>query len=116
MKKCQYMRVHRRYIPQEIMDAYGLTEAHFDSKGYACLEICKGMYGLKEASLLAYNQLKEHLAPYGYAPVRFTPGLWKHNERRTTFTLAVDDFGIKYFHKADADHLFSALPYTTSMN
>jgi hypothetical protein len=91
------------------MDAYGLTEAHFDSKGYAYLEIRKGMHGLKEASVLAYNQLKEHLAPYGYAPVRFTPGLWKHNKRRTTFTLAVDDFGIKYFHKADADHLFSAL-------
>jgi hypothetical protein len=109
MKKIQYMRVHRRYIPQEIMDAYGLTEAHFDSKGYAYLEIRKGMYGLKEASVLAYDQLKEHLAPYGYAPVRFTPGLWKHNERRTTFTLAIDDFGIKYFHKADADHLFSAL-------
>jgi hypothetical protein len=67
------------------------------------------MCGLKEASVLAYDQLKEHLAPYGYAPVRFTPGLWKHNKRRTTFTLAIDDFGIKYFHKADADHLFSAL-------
>jgi hypothetical protein len=66
------------------------------------------MSGLKEASALAYDQLKEHLAPCGCAPVRFTPGLWKPNERRTTFTLAVDDFGIKYFHKADADHLFSA--------
>jgi hypothetical protein len=38
-----------------------------------------------------------------------TLGLWKHKTRRTTFTLAVDNFGIKYFHKADADHLFSAL-------
>jgi hypothetical protein len=109
MKKIQCMRVHRRCTPQEIMDACGLTEAHFDSKGCAYLEIREGMCGLKEASVLAYDQLKEHLAPYGHAPVRFTPGLWKHNNRRTTFTLAVDDFGIKYFHKADADHLFSAL-------
>jgi hypothetical protein len=67
------------------------------------------MYGLKEGSILAYYQLKQHLAPYGYTPVRFTPGLWKHSTRRTTF--AVDDFGIKYFSKADADHLFSALHY-----
>ena len=67
------------------------------------------MYGLKEASILAYDQLKDHLAPYGYAPVRFTPGLWKHDTSRITFTLAVDDFGIKYFAKADADHLFAAL-------
>jgi hypothetical protein len=109
MKIFQYMRVHQRYVPREIIDAYGLTAAHFDSKGYAYLEIRKGMYGLKEASILAYDQLKEHLAPYGYSPVRFTPGLWRHKTRRTTFTLAVDDFGIKYFSKADADHLFSAL-------
>jgi hypothetical protein len=39
----------------------------------------------------------------------FTPGLCRHVTRRTTFTLAVDDFGIKYFSKADAEHLFSAL-------
>jgi hypothetical protein len=67
------------------------------------------MYGLKEAAILAYEQLKAHIAPYGYTHVRFTPGLWRHNTRRTTFTFAVDDFGIKYFCKADADHLFSAL-------
>jgi hypothetical protein len=67
------------------------------------------MYGLKEASVLAYDQLKEHLAPCGYAPVPVTPGLWRQNIRRTTFTLAVDDFGIKYFRKIDAEHLFSAL-------
>jgi hypothetical protein len=109
MKIFQYMRVHRKYITQEIMEEYSLTDDHFDSKGYVYLEIRKGMYGLKEASILAYEQLKAHLAPHGYAPVRFTPGLWKHKTRRTTFTLAVDDFGIKYFCKADADHLFSAI-------
>jgi hypothetical protein len=63
----------------------------------------------KEASILAYDQLKAHLQQYGYSPVRFTPGLWHHHTRRTTFTLAVDDFGIKYFCKADADHLFAAI-------
>jgi hypothetical protein len=86
MRIFQYMRVHRRSIPQEILDAYNLDNTHFDSKGYAYLEIRKGMYGLKEASILAYNQLKEHLTLYGYAPVRVTPGLWRHNTRRTIFT------------------------------
>jgi hypothetical protein len=103
------MRVHRKYMPQEMLDAYNLTSEHFDSQGYAYLEIRKGMYGLKEASILAYDQLKEHLAPYGYAPVPVTLGVWRHKTCRTTFTLAVDDFGIKYFRKVDADHLFSAL-------
>jgi hypothetical protein len=105
----QYMKVHRRYVPQEIIDEYGLTDDDFDAQGYIYLEIQKGMYGLKEAGILAFEQLQAHLKPYGYEPMSFTPGLWRHVTRRTTFTLAVDDFGIKYFSKADAEHLFSAL-------
>ena len=109
MKIYQYMRIHRRYLPQEIIDEYALTADYFDSKGNILVEIRKGMYGLKEAAILAYEQLRDHLAPYGYSPVAHTPGLWRHSTRRTTFTLAVDDFGIKYFTKADADHLFDAI-------
>jgi hypothetical protein len=75
------------------------------------------MYGLKEAAILTYDQLRTHLAPFGYAPVPHTPGLWRHSSKPLTFTLAVDDFGVKYFHKADVDHLFAALAtryaYTT---
>ncbi|KAI2492390.1 Reverse transcriptase (RNA-dependent DNA polymerase) [Fragilaria crotonensis] len=103
------MRIHRRYLTAEVISEYNLTDPHFDSKGYIYVEIRKGMYGLKEAAILAYDQLKAHLAPYGYFPVTHTPGLWRHTDRRTTFTLAVDDFGIKFFSQSDADHLFAAL-------
>ena len=109
MKVFQYMRIHRKYVTPEIFTEYSLTESHFDSKGFCYVEIRKGMYGLKEAAILAYEQLREHLAPFGYAPVPHTPGLWRHITRRTTFTLAVDDFGIKFFSKHDADHLFDAI-------
>ena len=105
----QYMRIHRRYVTPEIIAEYDLTDDFFDSKGYLYVEIRKGMYGLKEAAILAYDQLKAHLAPFGYFPVPHTPGLWRHTDRRTTFTLAVDDFGIKFFAQSDADHLFAAL-------
>jgi hypothetical protein len=74
----QYMRVHCRYVPQEIINEYDLTNQHFSSKGFVYLEIRKCMYGLKEAAILAYDQLKAHLAPYGYFPVAQTPGLWRH--------------------------------------
>ena len=67
------------------------------------------MYGLKEAAILAYEQLRDHLSKFGYVPMKHTPGVWRHESRTTTFTLAVDDFGIKYFKKADADHLLKAL-------
>jgi hypothetical protein len=105
----QYMRVHRKYLPIEIIDEYNLTEDYFDSNGYVYVEIRKGMYGLKEAAVLAYDQLCAHLAPFGYAPVTHTPGLWRHATKPTTFTLAVDDFGVKYFSQADADHLLNSL-------
>ena len=49
----QYMRFHLRYITQEILDEYKITNNFFDSKGYIYLEIRKGMYGLKEAAILA---------------------------------------------------------------
>ena len=62
----QYMRFHQKYIPSEILDSYNLKAENFDSKGYAYLEIRKGMYSLKEVSTLAYDQLKAHLAIYGY--------------------------------------------------
>jgi hypothetical protein len=109
MKIFQYMRIHRKYVTPEILSAYNLTDSHFDSRGFAYVEIRKGMYGLKEAAILAYEQLRDHLARFGYVPVTHTPGLWRHTTRRTTFTLAVDDFGIKFFTKQDADHLFDAL-------
>ena len=58
MKIFQYMRIHRRYVPQEVFDEYSLTNDHFDSCGFLYVEIQKSMYGLKESSILAYEQLK----------------------------------------------------------
>jgi hypothetical protein len=59
----QYMKIHKKYLPDEVISEYNLTPAHFDSKGYCYLEIRKGMYGLKEAAILAYEQLVAHLKP-----------------------------------------------------
>ena len=67
------------------------------------------MYVLKQAALLAYENLKDCLKPHGYTPVSGTVGLWKHESRSTKFCLCVDDFGVKYFSKADANHLLQAL-------
>ena len=38
-----------------------------------------------------------------------TPCLFRHTSNSVAFTLVVDDFGIKYTHDADADHLMAAL-------
>ena len=67
------------------------------------------MYGLKEAIIIAYKRLVRNLQPHGYAPVAHTPDLWTHTTLSTTFTLAVEDFGIKLFAADDATHLLNSL-------
>ena len=67
------------------------------------------MYGLPQAGLLANELLEERLMAHGYKQSEIIPGLWKHNKRNITFTLVVDDFGVKYIAKADVLHLTNAL-------
>ena len=67
------------------------------------------MYGLPTVGILANKLLKSRLAKEGYFELSYAPGLWKHVSRPISFTLVVDDFGIKYVGKEHADHLLSAL-------
>ena len=78
----QYMRVHPSKIPKEIWDEYDINIA---PDGFVYLDIRKGMYGLKESGVLAFNKLVKALAPHGYEPIPNTTGLWIHKTRKTTF-------------------------------
>jgi hypothetical protein len=115
-KDYAYMRIPVSVIPESIMLEYDL--AKLVHNGYVYVEIQKGMYGLPQAGRLANDRLIQFLAPHGYAPVPITPGLWRHNTRPLAFTLVVDDFGIKYVDKADAQHLLDTLKllYTASID
>ena len=88
----QYMRIHPSETPQEIKYEY---EFVISADGLLYLEICKGMYGLKESGVLAFNQLVKSLAPHVYIPMPHSTGLWRHRTLKTTFALCVDDFGVK---------------------
>ena len=109
-----HRKIRLEVIPQEIIDQYNLHNIACDD--WVFIEIQKGMYGLPQAGILANNKLKAHLAKFGYYPTKFTPGLWKHESRRVTFALTVDDFFIKYTDAQDAQHLLDALKqqYTIS--
>ena len=67
------------------------------------------MHGLQQAGKIANDDLKQHLLPYGHAPTKHTPGLWRHTTSDLTFTLIVDDFGTKYTNIAQAKDLLHAL-------
>jgi hypothetical protein len=107
MARKEYMRIPISSIPRSIIHQYHLLDLIHN--GSVLVEISRGMYGLPQAGILAYNQLVSHLKTHGYAPCTHTPGLWTHTTRDITFCLVVDDFGIKYTKRCDADHLLSAL-------
>jgi hypothetical protein len=107
MNRYEYMKIPIKLLPTEITEQYKLHEiAH---NGFAHMEIRKGMYGLPQAGMIANVKLTKHLAKYGYRPVPHTPGLWTHDQRPITFSLVVDDFGVKYVGEEHVHHLIKAL-------
>jgi len=63
------------------------------------------VWGLPQAGILANKLLRKWLAPHGYYECTNTQGLWTHEWCPITFTLVVDDFGVKHVGKEHADHL-----------
>jgi hypothetical protein len=103
----EYMRMLLSRFPEEIVNRCNLTTLAVD--GWVYIEIRKGMYGLKQAGLLANQLLQKHSSPFGYYPSRHTPALWLHKTRPIAFSLIVDYFTVKYVGKQHADHLQDAL-------
>ena len=77
--------------------------------GYVYIEVTGAMYRIVWSGCIANNDLQKHLIKYGYYPTDRTPGLWKYQTKSISFTLVVDDFGIKYTNKDNINHLFEAI-------
>jgi hypothetical protein len=67
------------------------------------------MYGLPQAGIIAQELLEERLLKAGYRQSKITPGYWKHDWRPISFTLVVDNFGVKYIGKEHVRHLIQTL-------
>ena len=102
------MRIYLSLIPQEIIDKYDVMQ-YVEADGYVYVEITGAMYRLSQSGCIANVDFQKHLTKYDYYPTKRTPGLWKHRTRPVSFTLVVDDFGIKYINKDDINHLFQAI-------
>ena len=107
MARPDYMRLPLKLIPHEIFDNYKLN--YISENEWVYLKIVKVMYGLPQSGKLAHNLLKKLLSKDGYLPVQITSGLWRHVWRPVTFTLVVDDFGIKFTGNTHANHLIHTL-------
>jgi hypothetical protein len=110
LPRFEYMKMLLSRFPEEIIQKYNLNALAIN--GWVYIEIRKGIYGLKQAGLLANQLLQTRLAPFGYYPARHTPGLWLHKTRPISFTIIVDDFAVKYVGKQHAEHHRNALLQT----
>jgi hypothetical protein len=108
MKRYEYFRMKLELFPQDIINEYDLT-SKIDHNGNVHCEVRQGMYGLPQAGIIAQELLKERLNKAGYTQSKFTPGYWKHEWRPISFTLVVDNFGVKYIGKEHLMHLIRVL-------
>jgi hypothetical protein len=104
MKRPEYIRLNIRDIPNKIILEYKLKDI-VDMDGSIYLMAVKGMYGLPHTGLIAIKLLEKRLNTNGYFQSKLVPGLWTHKTHPITFTLVVDDFGVKYVGKEHALHL-----------
>ena len=112
MEQPEYMKVKLKYFPSDIIQQYELYKiVHND--GHVYIKIIKGMYGLKQAAILAYKILYKLLLEAGYHPIINSSGVCKRNSRRKICCLCVNDFGVKYHSQEDLDHLKMQLKIST---
>ena len=63
MHQPEFIKLLTKYIPPDVFSKYNLQTKI--KNGYEYCKIKKGMYGLKQVALLAYNFLKQNLEPHG---------------------------------------------------
>ena len=64
MKTQEYMKVHLQSFTNDIIQQYALNELSYNR--YIYIKIKKIMYGLKQVSILAYQNLTKLLTDGGY--------------------------------------------------
>ena len=104
----EYFRMKIELFLQNIFDKYGLRDK-VDADGNVFCEIGCGMYSLPQAGIIAQELLTKCLHKAGYCQSKITPGYWRNDWRPISFTLVVDDFGVKYTGKDNAEHLMNIL-------
>ena len=75
-----------------------------DNQGWVSMSIEKGVYALKQAGIIANQELVKHMAAFRYHSVQHTPDLDLHDSRKILFILLVDDFCVQYCSTEDVNH------------
>ena len=106
LPRSEYLRISLKFLSDAILDKYNLQK--FIHNGSILFEVTKSMYGLPHTGRISQDGLIKRLASHGYMQTG-TTCLFRHATNSVTFTLVVDDFGVKYMKLADADDLIRCL-------
>ena len=74
LKRAEYICIHVRYIPDDIIKEYKL-KLKTDTKSAVYIFANRGMYGLPNSGLLANELLEKWLNKCGYQQSKLVPGL-----------------------------------------
>jgi hypothetical protein len=107
LKYFKYMKMQLSLFTGWIIEQYDLTKHAKDR--WVHLKMRCPVWGLPQVGILANKCLCMKLAQFGYSKCVNTPNLWYHEMRPITFTLVMDDFGVKYIDKANVDHLIASI-------
>ncbi len=107
LNRYKYMKMPLELFPEWIRIQYNLDKLALN--GFVYLEMRRSVWGLPQAGILENKLLQKHLLPHGYFECPNTPGLWKHSTHPISFTLVVDDFGVRYVGKEHVDHLIDCI-------
>ena len=101
------MKMPLSLFPSWTKEQYNLDK--LAKNGFVYLEMRRAVWGLPQAGILANKLLRKRLLPHGYYECKHTPGLWRHLTRPISFTLVVDDFGVKYMGREHVEHLIKCI-------
>jgi hypothetical protein len=103
----KYMKMPLSVFPAWIMKQYNLDKHALN--GFVYLRMECAVWGLPQAGILANKLLCKRLSLHGYYECINTTGLWRQEWCPITFTLVVDNFGVKYVGKEHADNLIACI-------
>jgi hypothetical protein len=107
LDRFEYMKMPLSLFPSWTKEQYNLDR--LAKKGFIYLEMHRAVWGLPQASILANKLLHKQLLPHGYYKCKHTPGLWQHLTLPISFTLVVNDFGVKYVGREHINHLIKCI-------
>ena len=104
----EYMRIKITDIPNDIIHQYNL-QTKVTKDGYVYVEVRKGMYGLPQDGILSPKLPETRLNKAGYFQIQLTTRFWNHKWWPISFTLCVDDLGVKYVRQEHDQYLMNTL-------